>query len=72
LIEYFNENQKIKNIFLEELKRLPDLEKIFYVFYRVESGKKHKCEVSDLIKLYRVIQCISDLVKNLEGEGVEG
>lgn len=57
---------------MEELKRLPDLEKIFYVFYRVESGKKHKCEVSDLIKLYRVIQCISDLVKNLEGEGVEG
>lgn len=46
------------------------MEKIFYIFYRVESGKKHKCEVSDLIKLYRIITCIGDLIKNIESKGI--
>ncbi len=46
------------------------MEKIFYIFYRVESGKRHKCEVSDLIKLHKIISAVKDLVKNIENKGV--
>jgi DNA mismatch repair protein MSH2 len=62
LLEYFIDNQGIKNIIQNELKRLPDMEKVFYIFYRVDSGKRHKCEVNDLIKLYRIITCIGELI----------
>ena len=46
------------------------MEKIFYIFYRVDSGKRHKCEVSDLIKLYRIITSIAELIKNIENKGI--
>lgn len=46
------------------------MDKIFYIFYRVESGKRHKCEVSDLIKLYKIITCVHDLIQNIESKGI--
>lgn len=42
------------------------MEKVFYIFYRVDSGKRHKCEVSDLIKLYRIITCIGELIEKMD------
>ena len=45
LLEYFIENQGIKNIIQNELKRLPDMEKVFYIFYRQrrERGRESVC-----------------------------
>lgn len=48
------------------------MSKIFYIFYRVYTGKKHKCEVSDIIKLYNIITVVSELIKNIEAKGING
>lgn len=36
------------------------------MFYKVKAGKKVRCEVSDLIKIYRVVESLMELVKNLK------
>ena len=37
------------------MKKLPDLDNLYYTFYKVESGKKNNVEVNDLIKIYRTV-----------------
>ena len=54
-IEYFITNGVIKNLVQQELKKLPDLDRLYFVFYKVAAGKKTKCEVTDLMKIYRVV-----------------
>lgn len=55
----------LKNTISNELKKLPDLDNLFYVFYKVESGKKNNVEVNDLIKIYRTVLTVKDLLKSL-------
>jgi predicted DNA-binding ArsR family transcriptional regulator len=38
------------------------------VFYKVATGKKMQCDVSDLIKIYRVVESLNSLVSNLESK----
>ena len=42
-IEYFIGNAAIKNLIQNELKKLPDLDRLYFVFYKVAAGKKVKC-----------------------------
>lgn len=65
-IEYFITNAHIKNLIQNELKKLPDLDRLYFIFYKVAAGKKTKCEVSDLIKIYRVVESLAELVSNLQ------
>jgi hypothetical protein len=48
-----------------ELKKFPDLDRLYFIFYKVATGKKVKCDVSDLMKIYRVVQSLNELVVNL-------
>jgi hypothetical protein len=50
------------------LKKLPDLDRLYFVFYKVAAGKKVKCEVSDLMKIYRVVESLIELVRNLQNK----
>lgn len=54
-IEFFLINPGVKNVIINELKKLPDLDRLYFVFYKVAAGKKVKCEISDLMKIYRVV-----------------
>lgn len=67
-IEFFITNPSIKNLIQSELKKLPDLDRLYFVFYKVAAGKKIKCEVSDLMKIYRVVESLMSLVKALEAK----
>lgn len=58
----------VKNLIQNELKRLPDLDRLYFVFYKVAAGKKVNCQVSDLMKIYRVVQSLSQLVLQLEAK----
>lgn len=69
-IDFFISNANIKNLIQNQLKKLPDLDRLYFVFYRVATGKKVKCEVSDLMKIYRVVEYLIDLVKNLESKNL--
>ena len=42
-IEFFITNAGIKNLIQAELKKLPDLDRLYFVFYKVAAGKKVKC-----------------------------
>lgn len=37
------------------LKKVPDLQKLFGKFYKVENGKKHNCKLMDCYKVYQLI-----------------
>ena len=34
------------------------------------AGKKVRCEVSDLMKIYRVVEALADLVRGLQNKGL--
>lgn len=55
-----------------ELKKLPDLDSLYYVFYKVEAGKKNNVEINDLIKIYRTVMTMDELLDNLKGQNLDG
>jgi hypothetical protein len=69
-IEYFISNAGVKNLIQNELKRLPDLDRLYFVFYKVAAGKKVNCQVSDLMKIYRVVESLSQLVVQLGAKDI--
>ena len=42
-IEFFITNPGVKNLIQTELKKLPDLDRLYFVFYKVAAGKKVRC-----------------------------
>lgn len=42
-IEFFITNPGVKNLIQSELKKLPDLDRLYFVFYKVAAGKKVRC-----------------------------
>lgn len=42
-IQFFISNPGVKNLIQNELKKLPDLDRLYFVFYKVAAGKKVKC-----------------------------
>ena len=46
------------------------MDRLYFVFYKVAAGKKVKCEVSDLIKIYRVVESLIDLIRNLQNKNL--
>jgi DNA mismatch repair protein MSH2 len=70
-IEFFLINPGVKNIFINELKKLPDLDRLYFVFYKVAAGKKVRCEMSDLMKIYRVVEALRELVTSLESKDLD-
>ena len=64
-VEFFLLNGAVKNAIQAELKKLPDLDRLYFVFYKVAAGKKVQCEVSDLMKIYRVVESLGALVRSL-------
>lgn len=65
-VEYFLKDPVTKNMIQNDLKKLPDLDSLYYVFYKVEAGKKNNVEVNDLIKIYRTTKIVQELLKSLE------
>lgn len=54
-VSFFLRYPAIKNTIQNQLKKLPDLDNLYYTFYKVEAGKKNNVEVNDLIKIYRTV-----------------
>merc|ERR1712232_877077 len=48
------------------LKKVPDLQKLFGKFYKVENGKKHNCRLMDCYKVYQLIGFIRNTIGWLE------
>lgn len=42
---------------------------MYYTFYKVEAGKKNNVEVNDLIKIYRTIHTMKELLTGLSQSG---
>ena len=52
------------------MRKIPDLDNLYYVFYKVKAGKKkNNVEVNDLIKIYRTVKTLDEMLQNLEGKG---
>lgn len=64
-VEYFLKYPGIKNAIQNEIKKLPDLDNLYYTFYKVQAGKKNNVEMHDLIKIYRTITTMQELLKSL-------
>ena len=66
-VEFFIKNPTVKNIIQNELRKIPDLDLLYYVFYKVKAGKnKANVAVNDLIKIYRTIKTLREMINNLE------
>lgn len=70
-VEYFIKDPVIRNLVHAEMKRLPDLDSLYYTFYKVEAGKKNNVEVNDLIKIYRTAKIIQDLLNGLVNKNLD-
>ena len=54
------------------MKKIPDLDNLFYAFYRVKAGKKRSnVDVNDLMKIYRTVKTLEDMVSNLAQKTVD-
>jgi DNA mismatch repair protein MSH2 len=65
-VEYFLSNAPLKTLIQNQLKKLPDLDRLYFIFYKVAAGKKTRCDVSDLIKIYRTVETLEELVQHLQ------
>ncbi len=61
-VSYFVENPNVRTMIHNEIKKLPDLDALYFTFYKAASNKKVKAEISDLVKLYNTITSLNDLV----------
>lgn len=63
-VEELLKDPVLRNSIQNELKKIPDLDSLYYVFYKVEAGKKNSVEVQDLIKVYRTVKIIEEMLKS--------
>lgn len=49
----------------EVLNRICDLDKLYFTFYKVHSDKPTRCEMSDLLRLYKLIKALNDFKRKL-------
>ena len=61
MVDYFVNVPVAKNVLQNQIKRLPDLDALYFLFYKADSKKKVRSDVSDLIKLHRTITILQDL-----------
>jgi DNA mismatch repair protein MSH2 len=60
-IGYFLDNPDMRKFIQNEvLNKICDLDKLYFTFYKVHSGKPSKCEMSDLLKLYKLIRALNN------------
>jgi|JI61114C2RNA_FD_contig_81_80200_length_2300_multi_3_in_0_out_0_2 DNA mismatch repair protein MSH2 len=66
-LDYFIENSEMRKFIQSEvLNRICDLDKLYFTFYKVHSDKPAKCEMADLLRLYKLIKALNDFKKKLE------
>ncbi len=65
-MEYFLRNANCCSVVQNGLKQLPDLDKLYFSFYNVHIGKKTKCDITDLIKMYRTVRILKDLLEDMD------
>lgn len=47
-----------KDIITIHLRRFPDIEKLYYKFYRVQAKLRHSANLVDCVKIYNMIQTL--------------
>ena len=62
-MKYFIDKPNVRIIIQNEIKKLPDLDALYFTFYKAASNKRVKAEISDLIKLYNTITSLDELVE---------
>lgn len=66
MLSYFLSNTELRKFIQNEvLNQVCDLDKLYFTFYKVHSEKSVKCEMSDLLKLYKLIQALNTLSERL-------